>query len=239
MLEETHIYRAMIPTQKQVTIYTDGACDPNPGGPGGYGVILIFGNTKKEISGGFRSTTNNRMEIFAALKGLELLKEPCNVTLYSDSKYLVDTMSLGWAQKWRSNNWWRNKKEKAVNPDLWEKLIGLCEMHSVEFVWVKGHVGDKYNERCDRLSVWALKQKDLPSDDGYESREENGSDGKIIKEGQPCRKCSTPVVKRVPKKQLKQTQAYFYEYYFLCPKCHTPYMVEDAKRFVQQSPSLF
>ena len=152
---------------KQVVIYTDGACDPNPG-PGGYGVILIYAGRRKELSGGFRLTTNNRMEVYAAIAGLQALKEPCKVTLYSDSEYLVNAMTLGWVERWKARNWKRNKREKALNVDLWEQLLALCEHYSVEFVWVKGHAGLRENERADRLSMVALMQSNLPVDKGYE-----------------------------------------------------------------------
>jgi ribonuclease HI len=225
---------------KHVEIYTDGACDPNPGGAGGYGVVLTFGGKEKEISGGFRSTTNNRMEICAAIKGLEALKSPCKVTLYSDSKYLVNAITEGWVKRWKESNWWRNKTERAVNIDLWEKLLPLCEMHEVEFVWVKGHDGNHLNERCDYLSVTALKQKDLPVDEGYENRSDDSEElkFKITQEGQPCRKCETPVVKRKPRKAPKRSQMYYFEYYLYCPKCHTMYMVEEAKRYFEEGTLL-
>jgi ribonuclease HI len=118
---------------KEVTLYTDGACEPNPG-PGGWGVVLIYGNHRKELSGGFQLSTNNRMEIIAAIKGLEALKTPCKVTLYSDSEYLVNAMMQGWVCRWQRDNWWRNKEERAANVDLWEKLLDLCNKHQVEFV---------------------------------------------------------------------------------------------------------
>ncbi|MGF1495068.1 MAG: ribonuclease HI [Microcoleaceae cyanobacterium] len=152
---------------KRVTIYTDGACSGNPGA-GGYGTVLIYGKHRKEISGGFRRTTNNRMEMMAAIVGLELLKSKCNVTLYTDSRYLVDAMTKGWARKWQSNGWKRNAKEKAKNPDLWERLLELCSQHRVEFNWVRGHAGNVENERCDRLAVQASRQQDLLEDEGYD-----------------------------------------------------------------------
>jgi len=157
----------MVENRKQVVIYTDGACEGNPG-PGGYGVVINHVGRRKELSGGFRLTTNNRMEIYAAIKGLEELNEPCQVTLYSDSEYLVNAMTQGWVLRWRANHWKRNKREKALNVDLWERLLALCERHQVEFVWVKGHAGLRENERCDRLSLEALKRQNLPSDEGYE-----------------------------------------------------------------------
>ncbi len=139
-------------TLKKVEIFTDGACSGNPG-PGGYGVILRYNGVEKELSGGDGETTNNRMELTAAIKGLEALKERCNVTLYSDSKYLTDAINCGWAVKWRENGWMRTKRERALNVDLWERLLELMEEQDVTFVWVKGHAGHPENERCDRLAV--------------------------------------------------------------------------------------
>ena len=224
--------------RKQITIYTDGGCDPNPG-PGGYGVVLLFGGHRKELSAGFRLTTNNRMEILAVIKGLDALKEPCQVTVYSDSKYLVDAMQQGWAKRWRERNWMRNSKGAAINPDLWECLLALCETHQVKFVWLKGHAGIPENERCDQLSTQALHQPDLPSDEGYENRPEDTSLGKITEEGQPCRKYGTPVVKKKPRKQAKADQEYRMEYYLYCPQCGKNYTVEDAKKPVEPPPYLF
>ena len=143
--------------KKQVDIYTDGACSGNPG-PGGYGTILSYKGTEKELSGGEANTTNNRMELTAVIVGLQALKESCEVTLYSDSKYVIDAIEKGWVYKWKSNGWMRNKKEPALNPDLWEKLLDLLEKHSVKFVWVKGHAGNPKNERCDRLAVAAAEK---------------------------------------------------------------------------------
>jgi ribonuclease HI len=152
---------------KRLTIYTDGACLGNPG-PGGYGVVLLYDGHRKEISGGFRLTTNNRMEMMAVIVGLRALKERCSVTLYSDSEYVVNSISKGWAARWRANGWKRNKKDKAVNADLWEQLLDLIDKHEVKMVWVRGHSGVKENERCDALSVDAAQQKNLPIDEGYE-----------------------------------------------------------------------
>jgi ribonuclease HI len=215
---------------KQITLYTDGACDPNPG-PGGYGVLLIYGNTHRELSGGFRLTTNNRMEIYAAIHGLEALKEPCAVTVYSDSEYLVSAINQGWVRRWKENNWWRNKREKATNPDLWDRLLALCEFHQVQFVWVRGHSGNTENERCDQLSYQALKKPGLPADEAYEQRSAVGEE-KITQAGQPCRKCSTPVIKKRPHRTQKPSQSYYYEYYLYCPNCHTTYLVEEAKKSI-------
>jgi len=152
---------------KHVTVYTDGACSGNPG-PGGYGVVLLYQDYRRELSGGFRKTTNNRMEIMAAIVGLEALKEKCRITLYSDSAYLVKAMSEGWARRWQANGWMRNKRERALNPDLWARLLQLCEYHEVDFIWVKGHAVSPENARCDELAMQAARQSNLPSDDGYE-----------------------------------------------------------------------
>jgi ribonuclease HI len=152
---------------KQVTIYTDGGALGNPG-PGGYGAVLLHGSSRKELSGGYRLTTNNRMEILAAIRALEALKVRCNATVHSDSQYLVNAIELGWARKWRANGWMRNKKEKALNPDLWERLLELCAKHHVKFVWVRGHSGNQENERCDELVQQAARQQNLDPDEIYE-----------------------------------------------------------------------
>ena len=154
--------------QKSVSIYTDGACLGNPGA-GGYGVLLRYGPHEKSLSGGYRLTANNRMEILAAIEGLKALKESCNVNLYSDSRYLVDAMTKGWVKKWQKNDWQRNKKEKAKNIDLWVMMLDLCQKHQVTFSWVKGHSGHAENEYCDQLAVKAAGQINLPKDDGFES----------------------------------------------------------------------
>ncbi|MBN1260782.1 MAG: ribonuclease HI [Anaerolineae bacterium] len=153
--------------RKHVVLYTDGSSLGNPG-PGGYGVVLLYGTHRREISGGFRRTTNNRMELMAAIAGLETLKEPCRVTLHTDSRYLVDAMRLGWARGWRANDWER-KSGPALNPDLWERLLQLAEIHTIAFVWVKGHAGNPDNERCDELAKEAALQESLPSDVVYET----------------------------------------------------------------------
>ncbi len=148
---------------KTVEIFTDGACSGNPG-PGGYGVILRSDNKIKELSAGYRQTTNNRMELRAVIAGLEALKEKCAIKIYSDSKYIVDAVQQGWARRWQRNNWYRNKKEKALNPDLWQNLLDLIDHHRVEFIWVKGHAGHAENERCDELAVAAAAGENLLED---------------------------------------------------------------------------
>jgi ribonuclease HI len=152
---------------KNVNLFTDGACKHNPG-PGGYGVVLLYDSHRKEMSGGYRRTTNNRMEIMAAIVGLEALKEPCQVTLTSDSQYLVNAIEKGWAAKWQANGWKRNSKEKAINPDLWERLLDLCKTHKVKFQWVRGHAGHAENERCDELATEAAQGSNLDADEIYE-----------------------------------------------------------------------
>lgn len=137
---------------KEVTIFTDGACSGNPG-PGGWGTILRFGAHEKELSGGEANTTNNRMELSAVIAGLAALKEPCRVTVVTDSKYVYDGVTKGWAQGWRRRGWRRADGRPALNPDLWQKLLDLLEQHEVTFNWVKGHAGHPENERCDRLAV--------------------------------------------------------------------------------------
>ena len=137
---------------KQVKLYTDGACSGNPG-PGGWGAILECEGYRKELCGGEAATTNNRMELTAVIEGLSALKYSCEVTLISDSKYVIDAITQGWVYKWKSNGWMRNKKEKALNPDLWEKLLVQIERHQMQYQWVKGHAGHPENERCDEMAV--------------------------------------------------------------------------------------
>lgn len=153
---------------KQVNLYTDGACRGNPG-RGGYGAVLEYNGVEKELSAGYRLTTNNRMELMAAIAGLGALKQPCNVILYSDSKYMVDAITQGWAQGWRARGWRRADKQPALNPDLWEQLLKLLSMHQVEMVWVKGHAGHKYNERCDTLATTAADGEGLLIDTVFEN----------------------------------------------------------------------
>lgn len=236
---------------KKVVIYTDGGCEPNPGA-GGYGVVLLYGKHRKELSGGYRLTTNNRMELLAVIKGLEALKEPCAVNVYSDSEYVVKAMTEGWVERWKAKGWRRKKNEMAANHDLWKLLDSLCQKHQVDFTWVKGHANITENERCDTLAMQALKSDHLSVDEFFEdsadintetsSKKKEGprqqdvgeSSPKIKQEGQPCRKCATPVVKKIPKRKQKPGKSYYFEYYLLCPQCKTMYMVEEAKRFTKE-----
>ncbi len=137
---------------KKIDIYTDGACSGNPG-KGGWGAVLVYGNNEKELSGGNPDTTNNRMELTAVIEALKALKEPCSVKLTTDSKYVCDAINQRWVYSWKKNGWKKSDKKPALNVDLWQQLLPLLETHNVEFIWVKGHNGHKYNERCDALAV--------------------------------------------------------------------------------------
>ena len=142
---------------KTVTIYTDGACSGNPG-PGGWCAILEYNGHEKLISGGEARTTNNRMELTAVIQGLRLLREPCAVELWSDSKYVIDALDKGWARSWQKRDWVKSDKKPALNPDLWERLLALCDIHAVRCHWVKGHAENPYNNRCDELAVAESKK---------------------------------------------------------------------------------
>lgn len=155
---------------KKVDIYTDGACSGNPG-KGGYGIILSYQGKEKEISQGFLLTTNNRMELLSAIVALEALKEPCDVSLYSDSKYLVDSITRGWVFSWQKNGWRKADKKPALNRDLWERILPLLSKHQVDFHWVKGHNDHPQNERCDALAVAAYQGDCLIHDENYVANE--------------------------------------------------------------------
>lgn len=142
----------MADQRKKVEIYTDGSCSGNPG-PGGWGAVLVYNGVEKEMSGGSAQTTNNRMELTAVIEALKALKMPCDVTLTTDSKYVADSVTKGWARSWQAKGWKKSGGEKALNPELWAELLDLLDIHNVEFVWVKGHAGHPYNERCDALAV--------------------------------------------------------------------------------------
>ena len=142
---------------KQVNIYSDGACSGNPG-PGGYGTIIEYNGVTKELSAGFADTTNNRMELLGAIVGLEALKVPCEVTLYSDSRYLCESVNQRWVYGWKARGWKKADKKPALNVDLWQRLLPLLDTHKVTFVWIKGHAGHPMNERCDKLAVTAREQ---------------------------------------------------------------------------------
>ena len=156
----------MKPDAKRVVVFTDGACTGNPG-PGGYAAILVYGEHRRELTGGFRRTTNNRMELTAAIRALEALKEPCSVTLVSDSLYVINGIARGWARSWRAKRWIRTGKT-VPNWDLWRRLLELCEHHHVRMQWVEGHAGHAENERCDELAVEIAACENLEIDTGYE-----------------------------------------------------------------------
>lgn len=151
-----------------ITIYTDGACSGNPG-RGGYGVVMLYGDRRQELSAGYRSTTNNRMELLAAIVALESLKRPCNVTLYSDSQYVVNAINEGWLEAWLKRGWKKANKKPVENRDLWERLLPLLEEHTIEFRWVRGHNNVRENERCDILAVTASQGRHLQIDEGFEN----------------------------------------------------------------------
>lgn len=156
-----------LPEEGEVAIYTDGGCSGNPG-PGGYGVVQIYGNERKELSGGYRLTTNNRMELMGVIEALRNLEHRDNpIKICTDSSYVVNGITKGWAKSWRKNNWIKSDKKPAVNPDLWSELLDLLEPLKVTFIWIKGHAGHPLNERCDELAVNAAKGSNLPADKGY------------------------------------------------------------------------
>jgi len=232
----------------KIDLYSDGGAEPNPGN-GGYGIILFFKGQSKEFSQGYKLTTNNRMELLGVIAGLEKIKTKSIVNVYTDSKYVVDGIEKGWAEKWRKNNWFRTKQEKAKNFDLWSRLLELISKHEVEFNWVKGHSGHPENERCDILASKALRSKNLLDDKGFEDIEKTmqskcNSENipgrpkkvKIRKEGDLCRDCNTPVIKKIPKRRkLKPNQVYYFEYYMSCPSCNQMYHIEEAKKYVDTS----
>ncbi len=225
---------------KKVEIYSDWWARPNPGS-WAYGVILRFWKIEKELSGFEEHTTNNRMELTWVIKGLEELKEPCEVEIFTDSSYVVNGIEKGWAKKWKENNWMRTKSEKAVNYDLWEKLLALLKKHKVKFHWVKGHAWHEENERCDELATKEILRNVWEMSSPHPSPlEERGQEQKIwknikiTKEWQPCKKCWITVIKAIPKKKNTKNKSYYYKYYFTCPNCKTNYFVDEAKVYIDK-----
>jgi len=232
----------------EINLYSDGGAEPNPG-KGGFGVIMTYKEIKREYSQGYELTTNNRMELMGVIYGLEKLKTKSVVHVYSDSRYVVDGIEKGWAEKWRSNNWYRTKTKKAINYDLWDRLLILISaQEKVTFNWIRGHAGHPENERCDELALAALNGEDLLVDTGYQPNQlqgdENG-EGELVQSGfkkrkinaeeDSCRKCGTSVVKKpTKKKKAKPGQTYYYEYYLLCPSCKTMYFIEEGKRDIPE-----
>jgi len=238
----------------EVNLYSDGGAEPNPG-KGGFGVIMSYKGIKREFSQGYELTTNNRMELMGVIYGLEKLKTKSVVNVFTDSRYVIDGIEKGWAERWRSKNWYRTKNEKAINYDLWDRLLNLISaQQKVTFNWIKGHAGHLENERCDELALAALNGDNLQIDKGYQPtqiKNDEFTEGdyikpserkiKVNKSGDPCRKCGTSVVKKpTKKKEAKPGQTYYYEYFLLCPSCKTMYFLEDAKRDItNQENSLF
>jgi ribonuclease HI len=247
-----------------VTIYTDGAAEPNPG-PGGYGIVLVSGQHRKELSGGFRLTTNNRMELMGVIVALEALSKSCLVNLYSDSKYVVDSIKKGSLDRWNRNRWQRSPGQPVKNVDLWKRYLEASQKHTIRLHWVKGHAGVALNERCDELAVQAAQGFELQEDVGYltdpssshvqkgrSDRTRNSDLDQSSKnlipgpkvsashvqtgeptEGDPCRKCSEPLIRKNTKpKARKPGQTYYFLWYLFCPGCGTMYMVNEAKRII-------
>jgi ribonuclease HI len=238
----------------EISLYSDGGAEPNPG-KGGFGVIMSYKGIKKEFSQGYEMTTNNRMELMGVIYGLERLKTKSIVNVFTDSRYVIDGIEKGWAERWRSKNWYRTKTDKAINADLWERLLILISaQQKVTFNWVKGHAGHVENERCDELALGALSGDSLIIDTGYQpnnlTSDENGEgqniqssfkNMKVTADGDPCRKCGINVVKKpTKKKEIKPGQTYYYEYILVCPGCKTMYLTDEAKRDIaNQDNNLF
>lgn len=238
----------------EIMLYSNGGAEPNRG-KGGFGVILSYKGIKREFSQGYELTTNNRMELMGVIYGLEELKTKSVVTVFSDSRYVIDGIEKGWAEKWKSKNWYRTRTEKAVNSDLWERLLHLISIQQkVKFNWVKGHSGHPENERCDELALTALRSENLLIDEGYQpnqspSDEKNNGNyilnsinkSKVTREGDACRKYGASLVKKPTKKKIpKPEQTYYYKYLLHCPGCKTTYLFEDAKtEITNQDNSLF
>jgi len=238
----------------EVNLYSDGGAEPNPG-KGGFGVIMSYKGIKREFSQSYELTTNNRMELMGVIYGLERLKTKSVVNVFTDSRYVIDGIEKGWAERWKSKNWYRTRTEKAINCDLWDRLLTLISAHQkVTFNWIKGHAGHLENERCDELALAVLSGDNLQVDTGYhptQSQSDGMNEGdfiqpsvrkiKVTAEGDACRKCGTSVVKKPTKKKVaKPGQNYYYEYFLLCPSCKTMYLLEDAKRDISnQDNNLF
>ena len=162
-------------SKRHVILYSDGACCVNPG-KGGYGAILKYGDAEKELTKGFKLTTNNRMELLGVIEPLEALKESCKVTVYTDSQYVAYSVSKGWLNNWVNNNWKKSNKKKALNIDLWQRMLPLLEEHEIEFKWIKGHNNNHYNERCDQIAVQACYSSELIDDEGYKPKKDKQMD---------------------------------------------------------------
>ena len=225
----------------EVNIYSDWWARPNPWA-GGYGVVMKHKWIVKELFWFEDNSTNNRMELTGAIMGLEKLIKKSKVNLYTDSQYTINGIEKGWAKKWKANNWMRTKSEKAINYDLWDRLLNVVEKHEVSFNWVKWHNGHIENERCDELateqilknqnSLIPLSGETVLNKDDLIKKVLNENVDKSIKittEWQNCRKCGTKVIKAIPKKKSTKNKSYYYRYYLNCPWCKTNYFVDEAK----------
>lgn len=234
----------------EVELYSDWWANPNPW-KWWYGIILKYKWVQKEFYQGFTLTTNNRMELLGVITWLSKLTTKSKVQVFTDSQYTINWIQKWWAQKWKQNNWYRTKSEKAMNYDLWEKLLDLTQQHDVSFTWVKWHNGHIENERCDTLATLAMDMDKILVDDGYTeiapslflSIEKQKNTDKILqvlwkwdqslkieKDWDPCRKCLTPVIKKIPKHTKKTLlKKFYYKYYLHCPRCKTNYMINEAK----------
>lgn len=237
----------------QVEIFSDWGSNPNPW-KWGYWVILHYKWIKKEFSAGYKFTTNNRMELTWAITWLEKLKTKSRVKIYTDSQYTINGIEKWWAKKWKENTWYRTKTQKAVNYDLWDKLLDLVSKHEVTFHWVKWHNGHIENERCDQLATQAMNMDNLLDDTNYIASEEELEKStnnflksnnvtefntnvdksiKIKKQWDLCRKCNTPVEQKQPKKSKNiKPWSYYYLYYLSCPSCKTMYFLDEAKVYI-------
>jgi ribonuclease HI len=218
----------------EVEIYSDWGARPNPG-PWWYWVVMKYKWIVKEFSGFEENTTNNRMELMWAIIGLEKLNTKSKVNLYTDSSYVVNWIEKWWAEKWKENNWFRTKTEKAINYDLWDRLLKIVKKHEVSFNWVKWHNGHIENERCDELATeQILKNTKLVNSNKdilikKVLNENIDKNIKITAEWQACRKCGVNVIKKIPKKINTKNKSYYYKYYLNCPGCNTNYFVDEAK----------
>lgn len=236
-------------SKRRVSIYTDGAAVPNPG-RGGYGVVIRRGSTAYELSGAFLRTTNNRMELMGAIVALESLEEPSLIELHSDSEYLVNAFLRCWIYNWESSNWKRRVQGKLVdviNVDLWKRLLAACNQHSVTFIWVKGHAGNRDNERCDTLANDAIRSGTALNDSGYvlaKGMAPGTAKGKLWSEGDQCngqhgRMCDGHLVKKAVKKTaLKPGQLHYFRWKLECSKCRKFFHDESAKVFISGSTSV-
>ena len=228
----------------EVQIYSDWWANPNPG-PWGYGVIMCYKWIKKELYQGYIKTTNNRMELSGVIAWLSQLKTRSKVVIYTDSQYTINGIEKWWAEKWKSNNWFRKGSDKAVNYDLWDILLNLTKKHEVTFHWVKWHNGHIENERCDELATFAMNQDNLILDENFiEKIEIKKPIQESLKSSTTkntweitwllCKKCEGKLVKKIPKHTKKTLEkAYYYAYYHHCEACSTNYMLEEAKRDIK------